>query len=106
ADAEAFLVARFGRNISEVSPVGQGAWSRAYAFQRGGAEYIARFSAQDEDFRKDSIAARYSSRELPIPAVIEIGETGDSFFAISERASGGVLDDLDQGQMRGTLPAL
>jgi hygromycin-B 4-O-kinase len=106
ADAEAFLAARFGRDISEVSPIGQGAWSRAYAFRCGGTEYIVRFSAQDEDFRKDSIAARYSSRKLPIPAVIEIGEADDDFFAISERAAGGFLDDLDQGQMRGILPAL
>ena len=52
-DAEAFLVARFGHDVSVVSPIGQGEWSRAYAFQRAGAEYIVRFSALDEDFRKD-----------------------------------------------------
>ena len=106
ADAEAFLAARFGRDVSEVSPIGQGEWSRAYAFRRGGAEYIVRFSALDEDFRKDRIAAGYSSRDLPIPAVVEIGETGGGFFAISERAAGGFLDDLDEEQMRRMLPAL
>ena len=105
ADVEAFLVARFGRRSSEVSPIGHGEWSRAYAFQRDGAEYIVRFSALAEDFHKDRIAAGYSSRHLPIPAVVEIGETGDGFFAISERASGGFLDDLDEGQMRRMLPA-
>ena len=95
ADAEAFLIARFGREVSKVSPIGHGEWSRAYAFQRDGAEYIVRFSALDEDFHKDRIAAGYSSRDLPIPAVVEIGETDDGYFAISERASGGFLDDLD-----------
>ena len=106
ADVAAFLAARFGHDISEVSPIGQGAWSRAYAFRRDGAEYIVRFSALDEDFHKDQIAARYGSRDLPIPAVVEIGETNGGFFAISERASGGFLDDLDEGNMRGMLPAL
>jgi hygromycin-B 4-O-kinase len=106
ADAEAFLVARFGRGVSEVSPVGEGAWSRAYAFRSDGAEYIVRFSALDEDFHKDRIAADYSSRDLPIPAVAEIGEARGGFFAISERASGGFLDDLDKDQMRAMLPAI
>jgi hygromycin-B 4-O-kinase len=106
ADAEAFLVARLGRDVSEVLPIGHGEWSRAYAFRHTGAEYIVRFSALDEDFRKDHIAARYSSRALPIPAIVEIGETGGGFFAISERAPGGFLDELDEDQMRGMLPAL
>jgi hygromycin-B 4-O-kinase len=106
ADAEAFLLSRLGPDVSEISPIGHGEWSRAYAYQRGDTEYIVRFSALDEDFRKDRIAARYSSRALPIPAIVEIGETGDGFFAISERAPGGFLDDLDEDQMRAMLPAL
>jgi hygromycin-B 4-O-kinase len=106
ADAEAFLVARLGRDVGEVSPIGHGEWSRAYAFRRGGTEYIVRFSALDEDFRKDRIAARFSSPALPIPTIVEIGETGVGFFAISERAPGGFLDDLDKDQMRRMLPAL
>jgi hygromycin-B 4-O-kinase len=106
ADAEAFLVAHFGPDVSHVSPIGHGEWSRAFAFRRGGSQYIVRFSALDEDFRKDRIASRYSSRDLPIPAVIEIGQTCGGYFAISERASGGYLDDLEGGEMRRTLPAL
>lgn len=106
ADVAALLTARLGPDISAVSPIGQGAWSRGYAFRRDGADYIVRFSTLDEDFHKDRIAAGYSSRDLPIPAVVEIGETDHGFFAISERASGGFLDDLDEAQMRRTLPAL
>src|SRR4051794_23395998 len=106
ADAEAFLVARLGPDVREISPIGHGEWSRAYAFRRGGTEYIVRFSALDEDFRKDRIAARYGSRALPIPAIVEIGQTGDGYFAISKRATGGFLDELDEDQMRGVLPAL
>jgi hygromycin-B 4-O-kinase len=106
ADAEAFLAARFRGEISGVSSIGHGEWSRAYAFRRDGAEYIVRFSALDEDFRKDQITAGYSSRDLPIPAIVEIGETDGGFFAISERAAGGFLDDLNEEEMRRMLPVL
>ena len=106
ADVEAFLAARFRGEISNVSSILLGEWSRAYAFRRDGAEYIVRFSALDEDFRKDQIAAGYSSRDLPIPAIVEIGETDSGFFAISERAAGGFLDDLNDEEMRRMLPAL
>jgi hygromycin-B 4-O-kinase len=106
ADAEALLAALYGSSVSEISPVGHGEWSRAYAFRRDGAEYIVRFSALDEDFHKDRIAAGYSSRDLPIPAVVEIGEIRGGFFAISERASGEFLDDLGEVEMRKVLPTL
>jgi hygromycin-B 4-O-kinase len=106
AEAAAFLITRVGPDIDNVSPIGPGEWSRAYAFRRGGAEYIVRFSALDEDFHKDRIAAGYSSRDLPIPAVVEIGETRGGYFAISERAAGGFLDDLDGEQMGRMLPGL
>ncbi|MBW3633699.1 MAG: phosphotransferase [Chloroflexi bacterium] len=106
AAAESFLAARFGHGIGNVSPIGQGEWSRAYAFRNGDAEYVVRFSALDDDFRKDRLAAGYSSRDLPIPAIVEIGETGGGFFAISERAHGDFLDNLNERQMRTLLPSL
>jgi hygromycin-B 4-O-kinase len=106
AQAEAFLVARFGREVSAVASVGHGEWSKAYAFRRAGTDYIVRFSALEEDFAKDRLAARYGSRALPIPRIIEVGDAFGGFYAISERASGGYLDALGQAQMREMLPAL
>lgn len=104
--AAAFLAARFGRGVGEVASAGQGEWSTAYAFRRNGAALIARFGACQEDFAKDRLAAQYGSRRLPIPAVTEIGAAFDGCYAISERAFGSYLDDLDAGQMRIVLPAL
>ena len=106
AQAEAFLVARFGPDVRAVSSIGQGEWSTAHAFHRRGADYIVRFSAFQEDFAKDRLAARYGSRELPIPPIIEIGEAFDGFYALSERVAGGYVDELDQARMRRMLPAL
>ena len=104
ADIEAFLESHFERDVGEVSPVGQGEWSQAFGFHLGSADYIVRFSDLDEDFHKDRVAAVYTSNDLPIPAIVEIGETGGGFFAISERAHGHFLDDLDEKEMRAMLP--
>jgi hygromycin-B 4-O-kinase len=105
-EAETFLVGRFGAGLTDVEPIGGGAWSKAFAFRRDGAPYIARFGAYPEDFAKDRLAGRYASPDLPIPAVIEIGEAFGGFYAISERAFGDFIDHLDGERMRATLPSL
>ncbi len=105
-EAVAFLVGRFGAEVTEVAPVGGGAWSKAYAFRRDGAHYIARFGGYPDDFAKDRLAGRYASADLPIPAVTEIGPALGGFYAISERSFGGFIDHLDGEQLRATLPSL
>ncbi len=105
AQAEAFLVTRFGA-VHDVVPVVQGSWSRAYAFYRGDDGRIVRFSSRDEDFGKDRLAVHFGSAALPIPRITEMGDAFGGFYAISERAHGGFLDDLDEDGMRGMLPSL
>ena len=102
----AFLRARFGPGVVEVSSIGQGQWSQAYTFRRAGVGYVARFSTVSEDFEKDRRAARFGSPALPIPRVVEVGEAFGGYFAISERAYGASLDSLDGAQMRSVLPSL
>lgn len=106
ADAAAFLAMRFPAGVERVTPIGQGEWSTAYAFHRDGDDLVIRFGALDEDFRKDRLAARFASPQLPIPRIVEIGEADAGFFAISERAMGTYLDDVHEGQMRALLPTL
>lgn len=103
---EAFLVGRYGREVSAVRRIGHGEWSKAYAFCRAGIDYIARFSALQEDFAKDRLAAGYGSRDLPIPRIVEIGVACEGFYAVSERVAGSYLDLLDHAQLRQVLPAL
>jgi hygromycin-B 4-O-kinase len=104
--ATAFIGTHFGGAAAALASVGRGEWSQAFAFSPAGRDYIIRFSALGEDFAKDRLAARYGSRDLPIPAIIELGATSDGYYAISERVVGGYLDEADEPQMRALLPSL
>ncbi|MGI8486005.1 MAG: phosphotransferase family protein [Thermomicrobiales bacterium] len=105
-EAADFLSTNFDPGIGEVSGLGAGAWSTAYAFQSGGKNLVARFGFHLEDFERDQVAARFATPDLPIPAVVQIKEAAGGYCAISERAFGGFLDDLDGTQMRAMLPFL
>jgi hygromycin-B 4-O-kinase len=103
----AFLRERGWRVGSTISPIVHGEWSHAFSFAvDDDAEYVVRFSALDEDFRKDQLAARYATPALPIPRILELGQAFDGFYAISERARGTFVDALDVQQLQRALPSL
>ena len=106
AHVEAFLAARFGDDVSDVTHLGAGVWSKAFAFRGAGRDYVIRFGAHREDFAKDRLAVRFACPALPIPRVVELGETAGGYYAISERVFGETIDDVDEAQMRALLPAL
>jgi hygromycin-B 4-O-kinase len=105
-EAEAFLVGRFGAGVTDIRAIVGGAWSKAYAFRRAGAHFIARFGGYPDDFERDRLVGRYASADLPIPMVIEIGQAFGGYYAISERMFGEFIDHLDGERMRATLPSL
>lgn len=104
--ARAFLRDRYGSTAGPPSALGAGAWSRAYAFTLDGRQVVVRFGGYREDFEKDRVMARYSRAPLPIPAVLEVGEAPEGYFAVSQRAFGVPLDSLDGEGMRAVLPSL
>lgn len=91
---------------SAIIALSGGEWSQAFAFELDGQSFVSRFSPTDEDFLLDQYANRFSSDLLPIPRVIEIGEAFGGYFAISERASGVMLDDLEDHELTLVLPSL
>ncbi len=104
--AKRFVKARFGDRTRDLVPLAAGEWSRAYALTLDGHEVVIRFGAYVDDFEKDRVMGRHSSAALPIPKVLEVGEAGSEFYAVSERVAGKPLDDLDEGEMRALLPGL
>jgi hygromycin-B 4-O-kinase len=107
-DAEAcrFMADYYGRRAADVSALGAGEWSRAYAYVLDGREAVIRFGHHVEDFCKDQAMAAHSRAALPVPSVLEIGTAYDGYFAVSERAHGEPLDGLDGPGMRAALPGL
>jgi hypothetical protein len=106
AEHRAFIERRYGRQASELAPLNAGEWSRAYAFSLDGLEVVVRFGAYGEDFAKDEAMAAHGSSRLPIPRVLEIGEVPSGYYAVSVRAQGTPLDDLDEAGLRLVLAAL
>jgi hygromycin-B 4-O-kinase len=104
--AEAFLHEHFGAEVQHIQELGRGEWSVAFTYRLAEHEYVARFGFFDEDFMKDRIIAKYSSERVPIPQIEEIGQYKNGFFALSERAYGNFLDQLDEHAMRAVLPNL
>jgi len=103
---DAFLNGHYGQPAESVQPLGAGEWSQAFAFRRAGKDYVVRLGTHGEDFTKDQQAAQFASSHLPIPRVLEVGEALGGYFAISERACGHMLDDLDAAGMRQIVPAV
>lgn len=101
-----FLKDHFQNKAKDVEALNGGDWSAAYAYVLGDKEYVIRFAASNEDFKKDKKVGDYATPTLHVPNIVEIGEALKGYFAISERNHGTFLDDLDGEQMRRTLPSL
>ena len=85
--------------------IAAGAWSTAYAFDLDGAPVVLRVGRHGEDFAKDAIIAS-AVTNLPVPAVYACGERDGWAYALSARASGTALDDLDAAGIEAVLPDL
>lgn len=105
-EVKIFLAEHLAKKISEVAPIGKGEWSKAFSFRAANADYIIRFGAFKEDFEKDRLAASFASADLPIPKIYEIGQAFGQHFAISERAFGEMLGELDEIRMKKIVPAV
>lgn len=67
---------------------------------------MARFGPYADDFRKDALMARFRPPGVPIPAVLESGETPWGYMQVVDRVHGTLLDDLDQEGAVRVLPDL
>ena len=68
-----FLQEKYGSGIVDIKQIGEGGWSLAFAFVHKGASYVIRWSDVADNFERDAVAARFTSNDLPVPPIIEIG---------------------------------
>ncbi len=104
--AEQFLIHHYSKSVTEVEALSGGNWSQAFAFKINGLSRVIRFSKPGEDYVTDKFATRFNAGSLPIPTVLEIGEITEGYFAISERAFGTMVDNLDKQMMVQIIPSL
>jgi hygromycin-B 4-O-kinase len=98
--AAAFLQAYWGETVEELEAIEQGEVNRAYFFQFRKQDYVVRFNAQLDGFQKELyLSNNFSSEDLPIPTIIEIGPISGMYFAISKRAAGTTLSHYDTNQL-------
>jgi hygromycin-B 4-O-kinase len=105
AAAAEFLAERYD-DVRDVRRVPRGEWSRAFTFLGDGQPLVVRFGQHRRDYEKDRVAASWDQPGLPVPPVIAIGDAFDGAFAISVRAFGDALEELDADRWRRVLPAL
>ncbi len=104
--AQAFLTSHLGTEPSEVLHIGEGAWSRCFGFRWDDEDLVIRFGNYVSDFQKDQLANTYTTPDLPIPEVLDIGQAFDGYYAISTRVHGVPLESLSKTRWLAIVPAV
>ena len=106
SQARDFLAGKYGA-VEGLRPLGGGAWSSAYSFSRAGRALVVRFGPSKDWFEADRAAVSFSSPELPVPEVLEVGGAFDGAYAVSVRHYGTCLEDVrpDQSDVAGPMLA-
>lgn len=106
SETKTFLKQRFDSEIGEVSPIGAGAWSHAFRFDRDGRSWVIRWSDLADNFARDAFAGRFAGDGLPVPPITDIGHDRLGYFAIAPFIEGSDLEELSAAQLRDLLPSL
>ncbi len=87
---EEFLEKYHQGMINKLIHIQEGKHSDAFSYINNDEEYVVRFNITDEGFLKDKYAhENFSSSEILIPRILEIGEYSTNlFFCISEKVLG------------------
>jgi aminoglycoside phosphotransferase (APT) family kinase protein len=106
SQARDFLAGKYGA-VEELQPLGGGAWSSAYSFSHSGRALVVRFGPNKDWFEADRAAVSFSSPELPVPRVLEVGDAFNGAYAVSVRHYGTNLEDVrpDQSDVAGPMLA-
>lgn len=101
-----FLVHQLGAAPESIESLQPGEWSSVYAIRRGHDDLVVRFSRYRDDFEKDGAVAAWSGTDLPVPAILEIGEAIGGAYAVSRRVRGEFLEALGETRTLAVLPRL
>lgn len=100
-----FVLQKFPDAV-DIQSLAKGGHAHAYSYCLNGKNFVIRFSPHNEDFVKDKFLNKFNSHKLPMPKVHDAGEAFGGYYAVSDRATGIMLDDLSTDQIRLTIPSL
>lgn len=89
-----FLAARHGKAVADLQLLHGGFWSAAYGYRVDEGELVIRFGRNRDWFEMDRDAMAYDAPDLPVPAVLEIGDAFSGAYAISVRRHGRFLETV------------
>ncbi|HMJ77041.1 MAG TPA: aminoglycoside phosphotransferase family protein [Iamia sp.] len=92
--------------VAAIERIGEGEWSRCFAFRSGSRDLVVRIGAHREDFERDRRAAALAPPDLPVPEVLGLGEAPVGCWCISTRAWGMPLEHLDAAGWERALPSV
>lgn len=95
-----------GEPIRALGRLTGGFWSAAYGYRCGDDDLVARFGQQRDWFETDRAAMAYSSPDLPVPEVLDVGDAFDGVYAISRRHYGRFLEDVRPDEAALAAPML
>ncbi len=93
-ETEQFLVGKYGKDVSAVQSLGEGAWSYAFTFLIGDVKKVIRWGNVPDNFERDAFAHTFNSDKMPVPPILELGQANNRFFAISPFVGGKFLEAL------------
>lgn len=100
------LTSRHELDENTIIPIGHGVWASGYSYEQSGQKYIIRLSDTRENFDRDALAHDYTSPRLPIPQILEIGESRQGFYAISKFVEGDFFENLTANELVEFSPEL
>lgn len=92
--------------VDAVERIGEGEWSRCFAFRSEGRDLVIRIGSHRSDFERDRRAAALATPDLPVPAVLALGEDAVGWWCVSTRAWGTPLERLDLAGWETALPSV
>jgi len=95
---DAWLTRRHNTEIRDLCSLSGGFWSSAFAYRVGKHDFVLRLSDMFEGFTIDRAAMRFTSTNLPIPKVIDIGDAFGLNYAISERHYGRFIESTSSDE--------
>jgi hygromycin-B 4-O-kinase len=98
-EAQSFLDRYHGHAVDRLEQLSGGSWSAAFGYRAGGEETVARSGHTRSWFETDQRMHEFASADLPVPRVRDVGDAMNGrFFAISERACGRFLEDIEPSE--------